>query len=85
MAKNKNDNLIVRYDAGSDALSLVLKPGKESAFEEIAPGVSIEFDVRGKVLGFEILNASRRFKPVFQTFRSASKFSTLPIPVPITA
>jgi uncharacterized protein YuzE len=69
MAKNKNDNLIVRYDAGSDALSLVLKLGRESAFKEIAPGVNIEFDARGKVLGFEILNASKRLKPVFQPLK----------------
>ncbi|MBI2097392.1 MAG: DUF2283 domain-containing protein [Candidatus Vogelbacteria bacterium] len=44
-------------------------------------GVSIEFDERGKVLGFEILNASRRFKPVFQNFRNASKLSAMPMPI----
>ena len=81
MAKNKNDNLIVRYDRETDALSLVLKSGRENFFEEIAPGVNIEFDARRKVLGFEILNASRRFKPVFQTLRNHSRLSAVPVPV----
>lgn len=70
MAKNKNDNLIVHYDAESDALSLVLRSGQENAFEEIVPGVNVEFDGRRRVLGFEILNASRRLKPAFQPVKT---------------
>ena len=62
MAKNKKDNLIVKYDSDVDALSLALKSGKETSFEEIAPGVSVEFDNKGDVIGFEVLNASRRLK-----------------------
>ncbi len=84
MAKNKNDNLIVRYDREIDALSLVLKEGAENSFDEIAPGVSIEFDARGKVLGFEILNASRRLKSVFQPLKRTLKPS-LVLPIPVAA
>lgn len=59
MAKNKNQNLIVKYDSASDSLLLVVKKGREENFEEIAPGVSVEFDKKGNILGFEILKASR--------------------------
>ena len=83
MAKNKNDNLVVHYDQEVDALSLVLKEGRESFFEEIAPGVSVEFGARGKVLGFEILNASRRLKPVFQPLRNSLKLSAIPVSVAV--
>ncbi|MBI2100073.1 MAG: DUF2283 domain-containing protein [Candidatus Vogelbacteria bacterium] len=46
--------------------------GVESSFEEIAPGVSVESNAKGKVLGFEILNASRRLKPVFSSWQRQS-------------
>ena len=62
MAKNNPQNLIVKYDASADALLLVVKKGKEESFEEIAPGVSVEFDKKGNVLGFEILKASSHLK-----------------------
>ena len=62
MEKNKDRELIVRYDRDADALSFVLQSGREDRFEELAPGVSVEFDRRGNVLGFEILRASRYFK-----------------------
>lgn len=62
MAKSKNQNLIVKYDAASDSLLLVVKKGREENFEEISPGVSVEFDKKGKILGFEILRASRYFR-----------------------
>ncbi len=62
MAKNNSQNLIVNYDPASDSLLLAIKKGKEESFEEIAPGVSVEFDSKGNILGFEILKASRHFK-----------------------
>ncbi|MBI3589549.1 MAG: DUF2283 domain-containing protein [Candidatus Liptonbacteria bacterium] len=62
MAKNKRENLIVKYDSASDSLLLIAKKGKEESFEEIAPGVSVEFDKKGNVLGFEILKASSHLK-----------------------
>ena len=62
MAKNKKNNLIVRYDRAADALALVLCQGREERFEELVPGVVVEFDRNGRVLGFEILGASRHLK-----------------------
>lgn len=62
MAINKNDNIKVNYDKEIDALSLVLKGGREAEYEEIAPGVGVEYGPKGEVIGFEILNASKRLK-----------------------
>jgi uncharacterized protein YuzE len=75
MAKNQQNNLIVNYDEQSDALSFVIRGGKEEYFEEIVPGVAVEFDQRGRVLGFEILNASRRLK---KTIKPISRKIRLP-------
>lgn len=50
------------YDKKSDALMITLKEGKEERFEEIAPGINAEFDKDDKIIGIEILNASR-FSP----------------------
>lgn len=76
MAKDKKNNLIVKYDSAVDALSLVLKGGQEAAFEEMAPGVSVEFNDKNEVIGFEILNASRHFKKIFA---SSNKKTRTPI------
>lgn len=61
MATNKN-NLKVFYDREADALLLALRRGRETDYDEIAPGVGIERDASGNILGFEILNASRSLK-----------------------
>lgn len=62
MAKNKKNNLKVSYDRDADALSIVVRSGREFEFDEIAPGVGVEKDAKGNVIGFEILNASKRLR-----------------------
>ena len=47
------------YDRESDSLFIYLEEGEEESFEEIAPGINIELDENGKIIGVEILNASR--------------------------
>ena len=47
------------YDKESDSLFIYLEEGKEDKFEEIAPGINIELDENGKIIGVEILKASR--------------------------
>ena len=42
------------------------KSGIEEEFAEIAPGVSVELDKRGNVIGVEILNASKVLRPVMK-------------------
>jgi len=62
--KKLNSEKIVNYDKKSDVLYLGVKKGIEEEFVEISPGINIELDERGKVIGVEILNASKVFKPV---------------------
>ena len=39
--------------------SFAWKKGKEESFEEIIPGISLEFDNNNEIIGIEILKASR--------------------------
>jgi uncharacterized protein YuzE len=59
-----NNKSIVNYDSKKDVLYIVAKKGKEEEFIEIAPGINVELDDKGGVIGIEILNASKIFKPV---------------------
>ena len=47
------------YDKESDSLFIYLKEEEEDSFEEIVPGINIELDDKGEVIGIEILRASR--------------------------
>ncbi len=50
------------YDQESDSIFICIHEGEEERFEEIVPGVNIELDENGEILGVEILNASRFLK-----------------------
>ncbi len=58
---------LINYDAKSDVLYIVAHEGEEEAFVEIAPGVHVELDDTGKVIGIEVLHASKVFKPVVKS------------------
>lgn len=47
------------YDKESDSLYIHLKDEEEERFEEIVPGIYIEFDKNNEMIGIEILKASR--------------------------
>ena len=67
MAKNmKNQKYPVHYDKKEDILYFGVHSGAEEEFIEVAPGVSVELDKNGKVMGIEVLNASEILKPVFK-------------------
>lgn len=55
---------LINYDSKSDVLYIVARKGKEEEFVEIAPGINVELDEKGEVIGIEILNASNFFKPI---------------------
>ena len=55
---------LVNYDSKEDILYIVAKKGKEEEFVEIAPGINVELDGKGEVIGIELLNASSFLKPV---------------------
>lgn len=57
------------YDKESDSLYIHLKDGEEDRFEEIVPGINIEFNQNNEMIGIEILKASR----FTENFSPASK------------
>ena len=50
----------VTYDPEVDALSIVLSEALEEESDEAKPGVILDYDAAGNVVGLEILNASKR-------------------------
>lgn len=68
--KKSNSKKIINYDSKSDVLYIGLKKGVEEEFVEISPGINVELDSRGKVIGIEILNASKILKPVIKSFQA---------------
>jgi len=62
-----SNNPLVNYDSESDILYIVTKEGSEEEFIEIAPGINVELDENGEVIGIEILNASEFLKPIVKS------------------
>ena len=60
----KQKKPIVNYDPESDVLYIAIKKQGEEEYVEIAPGVNVELDEKGEVIGFEILNASKFLKTI---------------------
>ncbi len=50
----------VEYDAKVDVLRIRLQDGPVEESDEPSPGVILDFDAKGNVVGFEILDASKR-------------------------
>ncbi len=58
------------YDRESDSLYIVISKGPEEGFIELAPDINLELGKNGKVIGIEILKASkvlRKVVPLTQT------------------
>jgi len=55
---------IINYDQKSDVLYIGVKRGVEEEFVEVSPGINVELDSKGQVIGIEILSASRVLKSV---------------------
>lgn len=53
----------VYFDSDSDILYIAARKGAEEGFVEVAKGVNVELDKKKKVIGIEILNASRFLSP----------------------
>jgi uncharacterized protein YuzE len=66
---------IVNYDPEADVLALYLSKGAEEEFVEVAPNVSVELDKKGKVIGIEILNASKVLKPTLKPLQKKALVS----------
>lgn len=64
MAENMSKKPLVKYDYELDVLYIVAKKAVEKEFIEVAPGINVELDDKGQVIGIEILNASKCLKPI---------------------
>jgi uncharacterized protein YuzE len=64
--KKKKSEPLVNYDPSSDVLYLVTKEGVEAEFREVMPGVNVEMDAEGNVIGVEILGASQVLRHVLE-------------------
>jgi len=66
MEENLMEDFNVFYDEKEDVLYLA-KKGQEEEVVEIAPGVNVELDASGKLIGVELFKASRLFKDVIKS------------------
>ena len=50
----------IEYDQQADAMYIRLRAGDVAESEDVRPGVVLDFDTQGQVLGIEMLNVSKR-------------------------
>lgn len=53
-------NIKATYDPEVDALTIILSDAAVEESDEAKPGVVLDYDVEGNIVGLEILNASKR-------------------------
>jgi uncharacterized protein YuzE len=51
----------IEYDNEIDALYIRLQEKHVDRTEEIAEGVNVDFDISGKVIGLEVLDAAEKY------------------------
>jgi uncharacterized protein YuzE len=52
----------IDYDQASDILSMLFSSSPVEESDEVKPGVILDYDAAGNVVGMEILDASRRME-----------------------
>jgi uncharacterized protein YuzE len=65
MEEDRMKDFKILYDESEDILYLA-KEGKEAEAVEISPGVNMELDDSGELIGVEIFRASHRFRDVIK-------------------
>jgi uncharacterized protein YuzE len=65
MEEDSMSDFKIFYDEKHDVLFLG-REGKEEEAVEISPGVNVEIDKSGNVIGLEVFNAAARFRHVIK-------------------
>ena len=65
MEENLMEDFKIFYDEEEDILYLA-KEGEEKEVVELSPGVNVELDDSGKLIGVEVFKASRLFKDIIK-------------------
>jgi len=52
----------IAYDKESDIFTMILRDTAVDESDEIRPGVIIDFDISGSIVGIEILDASKKIQ-----------------------
>jgi uncharacterized protein YuzE len=60
------------YDEKSDSPYIPMRDGEEEKFEEIVPGINVELDKNNKIIGIEVLKASRSSKGIKKSIELSS-------------
>ncbi|MBO0905245.1 DUF2283 domain-containing protein [Jiella sonneratiae] len=53
----------VRYDESSDAAYIRFSPAPVLESEEVSEGIVLDFDAMGRIVGMEVMEATRRLAP----------------------
>jgi uncharacterized protein YuzE len=53
----------ITYDPEADAVNIMISRSRIDATDEIAPNVFVDRDAQGRVVGFEVLTASKVLAP----------------------
>lgn len=63
----------VSYDEEVDVLWILSKEGAMEEFVEPIPGVHVELNEDGEVMGIEIMNASKVLEPLIEGLKARAK------------
>ena len=58
---------IVKYDREANAAYIRLSPEKVEESEEVAPGIVLDYDAKGRIVGMEVLDARAHLSPELLT------------------
>lgn len=69
----------ITYDKTVDMAYLELEKGKHDKSQELSGGVVVDVDKKGKILGFEIFDASKRIPDILR--RKSKRLNISPISI----
>ena len=68
----------LHYDKLEDAFHVRFDEGPYAESDEVEEGVILDYDKKGKIIGIEILDASKKLSP---SFKSSLRLKEIPVSV----